>query len=153
MKFVLKPLFAALVLLSVISCQKKDNDDVTLNQTVNGTINQGETFRYNLPQPKSGSFAVESAGATNSSSSVESNATSRTFIYNPSANYTGNDVVVVSNQATQQNTGNSGCSNEHHNCGHRGHHHCSNNGGCHKGDGGLYRITFNITVLKSGPTK
>lgn len=166
--------FAALSLaiLGFASCSKQDNDDVNLNQTVNATIKQNETYQYDLPNPSSGSFGVESSGANSANTSVVSNTAGRTFIYTPPANYTGTDVVVVSNVAppvTSNNSNNGGCGG-HHNCGNGEHHGCGehhgdNHGGCgerhHKKHDcgnengerhGSHKITFNISVIKNEVT-
>lgn len=133
------------------ACKKTTTGVSDVNETVNATVNANESYTYTLSNDaESEAFNIQTASARSAEVSIVSNDNTSTFVYTPSQNTSGTDVIVVTSQADSQNT--------HGECG--GHRSCEKVKGSgelkpqgkghhrkkHCNKGSTRNVTFNITV-------
>lgn len=128
------------------SCKKEDNDDIILSETIEVTIGQKESFSYTLPNSNNNKlFTVRDQSNNFAVTSINTDNTASTFVYTPSENFTGTDLVVLSNENNQRTNNGKGC--QHHHERSSGNEHKNNKSKDHQDDDDAkHTITFKITV-------
>ena len=96
------------------SCNKMENEDKVVYQTVDATINANEVYTYSLPESKTdNAFKIASQASHFVTSELRNQST--VYYYKPADNYIGSDKIIVSTVEEKRNkhqsNGGGNCSN------------------------------------------
>ena len=133
MKNKISILLSVIVLFAIQSCTKQ-NQNITVTQTVSAKISANETYTYTLPtNVSSHDFQISVSGNHSSVSAIQKDASGNlTYIYTPALNYTGADQIVLSTNIEV-----AGSTEHHDNCSsgnHDGNHPDNDGDGDHHGE-------------------
>ncbi|MBA2612032.1 MAG: Ig-like domain-containing protein [Bacteroidetes bacterium] len=146
---------ASIVLITLPSCKKTEQEELPVTETIHATVKLNETYSYILPMNEGHiPYTIAKQGEHDNISVIEKSADgSFVYKYTPTANFTGSDMVIISNEKE----GHGNCEHQDHDSDHgerrhnrRGHH---GNGEHHEHEMQKHIITINFTIANKVANK
>lgn len=136
-KSILISAFASMALFVLPSCEKENDEEPIIEQTINVQLKQNESYTFTLPKnEKDHPYTFDLQASHYSVSKITHDASmNRTYSYTPELNYSGTDVVIVgTNENAVQICGNGQSNNQQNNC-------------KEDDDADQYKVTINFTII------